>query len=168
MYHPLWKPSKFNSATNTLFQVESESTVKVGDSYKTRTSEFNNSFPLFDKYKYEHFRLNLSINHDMSFEAKLAEFKKWNKNENPKMFDFVNNSGKKGKIITLNYLHEGTGIWKYELYAIIATDVKDSYLYCMMDFLCHPIGNVASGVQATDEAAFRQWATAYLETFVSK
>ena len=164
LYHPLWIQSQNKTATTTIYEIATENTIKVGNDYQQTPAEFNNSLPLFDKYHYVHFKHSVSRGTEKSYEAEIAEIKGWG--HDPKEFDFTNKAGSKGKLITVNYLHDGMGIWMYQMYAVIQT--KNGFLYSMMDFGCFPQGDISSGVKPGDEAAFRQWATAYFSALEAK
>lgn len=157
LYHPLWRQSQNENGTTTFFEIISGHAIKVGDTYREMPAEFNNSLPLFDTYQYFRFENSIGRYNNTSYTAKLDEIKSWG--HDPQEFDFINSAGVKGKILMVNYLHDGTGLWRYAMYAVLPA--ADGFIYSMMNFGCAPKNDILSGVRTEDEATFRQWATAY-------
>lgn len=153
-YHPLWKTPKTGEYSISFDLADDDIT-------------YDNIFPLGKLYHYNNFTHTIKFTVRTSLQSFVDEVK--GKHPNPKEFDFTTSSGQKGKIITFNYVHEMLGINYYEMYVIIQTSATaDTYFSSFTKFMCNPNDNFLSGVKPEDEAAFRQWASAYANTLVAK
>jgi hypothetical protein len=152
-YHPVWKIKNIAGITSQNFEVREE-------------GDFSGAFPLYKNYRYQKFENSVNRYANMPFAAFVVKIKTYHKG--PQEFDFTHASGKKGKLITFNYTHEGTGIKRYEIYAIIPTSVKDNCLYGVMLFNCYPSNDILGGVVKSDEPEFRKFAIAYFNTLMEK